>query len=273
MNDDFLNQFRKAPRREFADALYKRINQPMNAPSRFPTIRVMAGAIAVFAVIAGILFLSPSTRAFADAIFRQFGGYVFVQNTPQPNPAKEAGKDGKVVSGPQSTISPEQLATLQAVKQQAAEQAGQDQNTNKQNAIANGSVKPANDAIAAGQLAGFTVLAPAYLPAGYVPNDQPGAWTVSHESDGVMASIVYANPADHGRLVINEQKYQQGGPSTVIDRPEVQDLTVRGQPGAWMPDNGGKSVLAWEENGITYMVVCTSLSRDEALKVAESLGK
>ncbi len=56
-------------------------------------------------------------------------------------------------------------------------------------------------------------------------------------------------------------------------RPEIQDVTVRGQPGAWMPTDGGKNMLAWEENGITYMIVSNKLPEDEVLKVAESLGR
>jgi hypothetical protein len=37
-----------------------------------------------------------------------------------------------------------------------------------------------------------------------------------------------------------------------------------------MPD-GGKSMLAWDQNGITYTIV-SSLPEDEALKATESLG-
>jgi hypothetical protein len=48
---------------------------------------------------------------------------------------------------------------------------------------------------------------------------------------------------------------------------------VRGQPGAWMPTGSGKNTLAWEENSITYMIISNKLSKDEVLKIAESLGK
>jgi uncharacterized protein DUF4367 len=139
--------------------------------------------------------------------------------------------------------------------------------------MANDMAQPANDAAAASQLAGFTVLAPSYLPDGYTAGDQPGAWTVSHEPDGVLASIKYENQAADGILVINEQIYHQQGAPNTVERPEIQDVTVHGQPGVWMPDNGGKSVLAWDENGITYMIVTNTLPKDEMLKVAESLGK
>ena len=59
----------------------------------------------------------------------------------------------------------------------------------------------------------------------------------------------------------------------MLTRPDIQGVTVRGQPGAWMPTGGGKNMLAWEENGLTYMIVSNTLPKGEVLKVAESLGK
>jgi hypothetical protein len=112
-----------------------------------------------------------------------------------------------------------------------------------------------------------------YLPDGYTAYDQPGEWTVSHENDGdgVSATISYNNQAADGHISIIEEMYRQGEPNAVLNRPEKQDVTVRGQPGIWMPA-GGKSVLTWDENGITYRII-TSLPKDEVLKVAKSLGK
>ncbi len=153
-------------------------------------------------------------------------------------------------------------------------------------------IQTANDAAAASQLAGFTVLAPSYLPDGYTVNTQPGPWTVVDDAKASisMASISYDNQAADGHFSITEQKYQQGVHNKVMDSPEKQDVTVRGQPGAWLSfgDNtpavtrtslpgtstgGNKSILAWDENGITYMIDTNTLSKDEVLKVAESLGK
>ena len=240
MNDDFIHQFDppKPPRPEFTAALYQRITQPMKTTTRTRVLRTVAVSFATVAVIAAVLFFSQSARALADSIIRQFGvgGYTFVQGTAQP-----------------PTVSPEQQATLQA--------------------IGKPTVHPANDAAAASQLAGFTVLAPSYLPNGYAADNQPGEWTVSHLDNGVAAIITYHNQAHGDHLMINEQMYRPGEPNTVLNRPEIQDVTVRGQPGAWMPTNGGKNMLAWEENGITYMIVSNTLPKDEVLKVAESLGK
>ncbi len=40
-----------------------------------------------------------------------------------------------------------------------------------------------------------------------------------------------------------------------------------------MPTGGGKNLLAWDENGITYMIISNKLAKDEVPKIAESLGK
>lgn len=239
MSDDFMHQFEppRPPRREFTAALYQRISQPMNTTTRTRVLRLASVSVAMLAVIAAVLFLSPSARAFAESILRQFGvgGYTFVQGDSQP------------------TASPEEEATARAFGKPLLQQA--------------------NDAAAASQLAGFAVLAPSYLPDGYTAQNQPGAWTVSNDYNGMTASIAYHHQADDDHLLITEQMHRPGQPNTVLSRPEIQDVTVRGQAGAWMPTGGGKNTLAWEENGITYMIVSNTLSEEEVLKVAESLGQ
>ncbi len=237
MNDDFLNSLRKEPRAEFAAALRARISNPMQTESRRNSLLSAAVSLAAFGILAAALAFSPSARAFADSILRQFGvgGYIFVQGTAEP------------------TVSPEEQATARAFGKPM--------------------LQPANDAAAASQLAGFTVLAPSYLPAGYTADNQPAEWTVSDEINGMTARIDYHSQAGDDHLMIQELMVRPGQPNTVLDRPEIQQLTVRGQPGAWMPTGGGKNLLAWEENGITYMIVSNTLPNDEVLKIADSLGK
>lgn len=253
MSDDFINQFDKPkpPRPEFTAALYQRITQPMKTTTRTRVLRYFALSFAMVALVATVLFVSTSTRAFADGVIRQFGGYIFVQSTPQP------------------MVSPEQQAALQASKEQAALPPNKEQN--KSNQVASGVVQPANDAAAASQLAGFVVLAPSYLPEGYTAYNQPGAWTVGHQQGDVTAGIKYDNQAVNGFLTIVEDLHQQGEPET-IDQPDIKDVTVRGKPGVWMP-RSAKNTLAWEENGITFTITSNRLSLDEVLKIAESLGK
>ncbi len=209
MSDDFIHQFDPPgpPRPEFTAALYQRITQPMIPTPRTRFLRRVALSFAVLAVIATVLFFSPSVRAFADSIIRQF---------------------------------------------------------QKGNAL----IQTVNDAATASQLAGFTVLSPSYLPDGYSANSQSGEWSVIHENGGVMVVITYHNQAANGDLAITEQK---GEPNTVMNGLEGQHVTVRGQPGTWI--SSGKSILAWDENSLSYMISTNSLPKDEMLKVAESLGK
>ncbi len=214
MSDDFIQQFEqpRPPRPEFSAALYQRITQPMKTTPRTRILRAAALSFAVVAVIAAVLFFSPSVRAFAESVIQQV-----------------TMKKGDVT------------------------------------------IQPANDVAAASQLAGFKVLAPAYLPDGYTAEKQPETWIVSHANDGVMADISYANQAANGHISIVEKMYRSGAPRDTMNGAEKQAVTVRGQPGTWMPA-GGKSNLTWEENGIAYMII-GSLSKNEALKIAVSLGK
>lgn len=77
MNDEFLSRHRKTPRREFATALYERINPPMSTKSKFTSQRfTLAGAIflALFAAFA----LSPGARAAVSNLIREIGGVTFI---------------------------------------------------------------------------------------------------------------------------------------------------------------------------------------------------
>ncbi len=135
-------------------------------------------------------------------------------------------------------------------------------------------IQPANDASTASQLAGFSVLVPSYVPDGYTVNNELGEWTVSKSKDSVMAETSYDNQAADGHLSISEQTNAQGMPDPLLQKlADAQDVTVRGQPGKWMSGSGGKSLLAWNENGLTVMISTNTLPEDEVLKVAESLGQ
>jgi hypothetical protein len=279
MNDDFLYKYRKPPRREFAAALYQKISQGTGGSTPMKTkiraLRVAALALSIVAVITAALFFSPSTRALAQSIMRQFGGYVFVQGTPQPDPSKEEINQKKAMATGENRVkvSSEQEATLTAAKMQMKDQPSEKPITVDKYSKLAGNLAP--DAAAASQITGFTVLAPSYVPAGYTPGDEKnitGGWEIAQVNGGVSAMTRYESQTDKSFFVVEELKYEQGQPTTV-ERPQIVDVTVRGQPGAWMPDDGGKSTLAWDENGITYLIVGNKLTLDEALKVAESLGK
>ncbi len=244
MNDDFLKEFHQAPRPEFAAALYQRINKPMQQQSNSNPVRFAALTLSLLAVLAATLLLSPTLRAQADTLLGQFSAYIFVQATPEPVPQKEAAQ--------------KQLEVQSAPEKQVA-------------------YSFAPDAATASQLAGFTVITPAYVPEGFTPStidNVTGGWRVTSKWGGEAALVNFDNGgADNNFLIIEELKIGQDHPTTV-ERPEIVAVTVRGRPGAWVPDgNGGKSVLVWDENGITYSVISNKLPLEELQKVAESLGK
>ena len=282
MNDDFLYKFRKSPRREFAAALYQRIAKPMKTTARIHTLRYLALTFSLLAIIAGVLFFSPPTRALADGLIRQFGEIIFVQAKDQPTSAD----NGKGQAGQQATLSPEQKDALQQTKIASPSKASSQTERGKKTPGEN-NTPPTLDANAVSQLVGFTVLTPAYLPDGYTAVS--GGWMVNQDDggDAAIAQIngkvglkgvsggafkIYVNDAASSLITVEELKVPQGQ-SRTVNTPNIEDVTVRGQSGAWMPNEHGTSALAWEENGITYMVVGTPISLDEALKVAESLGK
>lgn len=255
MNDDFLHQFQKAPRSEFAASLYERISDPMKSTSRTHSLRSAALAVSMVLLIAAAFLLAPTTRAFAQDLLHQFGAFIFVQAPPEPKPLT-GETSGQQAAG---------LEKKDLVQDQA------EQSPKKPGANENSTASYAQDATAASQLAGFPVLAPAYLPEGYGIESTSAAWTVLHENSEVRASISYGNQDESSFLTVEELKHQPGESKTV-ESQQIVDVTVRGQSGVWVPDHQ-KNLLVWEENGITYLVISNQLSLDEVLKVAESLGK
>jgi hypothetical protein len=243
MNDDFLTKFRKAPRPQFAASLYQRINKPMKTKSKFMTLRFASLTLSLLAVLTATLLFSPTVRALADTIIGQFSAYIFVQGTPVP------------------------------VQQDVAEKKKSEVQSEPNKDIA---YSFALDAAMASQLAGFTVLTPGYVPEGFMPSSidsKIGGWRVTSKWGGQAVLLNFDNQTDNSFLVIEQLKIGQDTPMTV-ERPEIVAVTVRGLPGAWLPDrNDGKSALVWDENGITYSVISNKLPLEELQKVAESLGR
>jgi hypothetical protein len=256
MSDDFLHQFQKAPQREFAASLYERISNPMKITSRTRSLRSAVLAASVVMMIGAAFFLSPASRAFAQDLLHQFGAFIFVQAPPEPKPLTGDASGQQAAGLVKKNLVQDQAEHLQ--KQPGANE--------------NSTASYAQDATAASQLTGFPVLAPAYLPDGYRIEDTSAAWTVLHENGEVRASISYGTQDESSFLTV-EQLIHRPGESKAVESQEIVDVTVQGLPGIWMPDNPRKSMLVWDENGITYLIISNQLSLDEVLKVAESLGK
>lgn len=243
MNDDFLTRYHKAPPPEFAASLHQRIFKDMQTPSKAPFLRYTAFGFSVLAVLAFATFFFPSARAFAQGLLDQIGGYVFTQGPlPAPDPNRLPGPLSVVrVHGGSVSIQ-----TL-------------------------GDVPTAKDAAAATILAGFDVLAPSYVPAGYTAM---GGWYVTSDS-GTVVTNGYHDATNHFFL-INQWKVDNGAVRRYA-KDQLVNVTVRGQPGLWLPDGSGgegqKNALVWAENGITYSLITDAVPLDDLLKVAQSLGK
>lgn len=79
-DDEYLYQFRQAPRREFSEALYQRLTRPQKP--RFNSVLSYTIGISSLMIILGVgLLVLPPTRAFAQYLVHQLGN-LFITNQP-----------------------------------------------------------------------------------------------------------------------------------------------------------------------------------------------
>ncbi len=97
MNDDFLSQFREAPREEFARTLYARL-AAQRAPASprqtgFARWRMAFAVAALCVMLAATLAAVPATRAAVVRVLRELGGLIFqeMNRLPVQGPAVEGG--------------------------------------------------------------------------------------------------------------------------------------------------------------------------------------
>ena len=253
MNDDnFLTQQRKSPRREFATELYQRINKPMSKQSAFNFFQGRRPALAFSALallLVATLLFSPAVRTFAGDQLRQISAFLF-------RPAS-----GTVSVGPQPTVPAPVASTIQQ----------------------------ADSPDQASELAGFTVLAPAYLPDSY---SLQGSWSVYHQENVIYVVAAYA--AENGRhfLIMNQTRFEEEAlfEQGYADNETVSDVMIGGHNGVFIsgrlmaypdrpattndeqPDLVPTNWLIWEVNGITYSLFGDSLEQSELIRIAESLN-
>jgi len=254
MNDEFLTQFRKPPRREFTDELYQRINKPMikQSPSSQFLMRRTALAFGAFALlICATLLISPSARAFAGTQIRQIGAILL------------RADDGSL-----SEIAATAQPTIPAPPENTA--------------------RTADDAAEATSLAGFKVMAPGYLPEGY---SLQKAWSIDHRDSGVYVVTTYGERVDRHFLIMNqtlfaddasfEQRYAENETVTNVLIGPTKGVFISGRlmthPDQTAATDGERSDLLptnwliWENNGITYTLFGDDVSQDEMVRMAKSL--
>ena len=242
MNDDFLTKFRKPPRPEFVASLYQRINKPTQTKTSPQIVRFATLTLSLFIVLTMTLILSSSVRAFTQSLLRQIGGYTFTQGVPQPIDASQLPASINIVVT--STSISIELTSESIVT---------------------------NDHVSAGNLAGFTVLTPLYLPFGYIPME--GGWRITPENSSTAVTNGYFDRTKN-YFFITQWKVGDGDTTKTFTREEIVDVIVRDQNGVWLPNasaNSTSAALVWADNGITYSIIGKALTLDEMLKVAESL--
>lgn len=255
MNDDFLTSMRRPPRREFANELYERISEPMTERRPIYSVtlqRVVLGGAALAALLFLTLLVSPAARTFADEQFRQIGALIFRQEALDP--ATQATVQ-PTMPAPGDTDRPETTSLLDD----------------------------------ASRLAGFRVLAPAYLPQGYLVKN---VWSIDRRESGTYVVSSYRNETTDRFLLLNQILYAPGASfdQTIGDMEQISDVSVNGNEAVWivgrqmtdptdhtvdlqeMPTLYATNWLIWQAGDITYMLMGNDLDQGEMIRIAESIG-
>ncbi len=114
----------------------------------------------------------------------------------------------------------------------------------------------------------FSLRQPDYLPAGYVFREAivpPLDWAILFY-EGPGGDIVLA------QMPVGEQSSGEAGRftsvkvGTLTDKP-IESVTLNGQSAGWAEGFG----LIWEAESVSYILGSVNLSRDETIRIAESL--
>lgn len=244
-NDEtFFQQFHKAPRQEFADALYQRINKPMNAQKtntnfRRPALTFAAAA----ALLLAIVFAIPTTRASALNLARQIGSYLVVQSPPPNYQATAVPFDGAAEIVHAQTAEEAAEAAGFAVRIPTALPDGYAQKDGF-------SVSPNGDGKTV--VFSFTSADGKFLHFNQHRYAQGDAFTDYVAGQETLADVTVRGAKGvwiTGRLMTDPTRPQEGD-------------TVNLRPTSW---------LIWEENGVVIIMMSDGLSLEAALSVAESM--
>lgn len=259
MNDDFLTRLRKPPRREFSDELYRRINKPMSEQHlRYDLLLFRRAALAI-GILGLLIFLtllmSPAARAFANEQFRQIGALIFRQIEFDPEASEAAVTSQPTIPAPGDATPPQNATLLED----------------------------------ASRLAGFTVLAPSYIPEGYQVDN---VWSIDRRESGIYVVSSFRHDAKDQFLLLNQIEYAPGASfeEYLGDNEQLYDVSVRGAQGVWItgrlmtdptdhtvemqtePTLHPTNLLLWQEGDITYALFGNGLSLSEMIRIAESLA-
>jgi len=208
-------------------------------------------AIAALIITVSMVAFVPSARAWAQDVLTQFGALIITDSPTWPERVINTPPAPTPVGQPTATPIAGPLPIL--------------------------TIEEASD------VAGFQVLSPEYLPAGYRIADR-GAYV---EEARVFATTSWATEGGEERVYISQVRYVSGHSEEEFPVGDAltMDVTVRGLPGLWVEgaklgirsDNRGGSelygvnFLIWEEGDDLFRLTSDELALAEMLKIAESL--
>lgn len=234
--------------------------RPMNTRQGVPRLRwrVALGVAIMLLLLAAAIALYPPSRAWAQGILGRLGPFFFT-NAPTLSELALTATPTPWPTSPTVTATGESL-NMQRVQVMTAEEAR--------------------------ALAGYAMLDPGYLPEEYESYSFE-VW-LSQGPQALEVDQTYGNGPD---VLIIRQIYLPDGGNGVSEFPVgdavVEEVTVRGQPGVWVEEtNLGQhqnedgtavltkwSMLMWQEGDFLFWIYTNALSKEEALKVAESLSE
>ena len=151
-------------------------------------------------LLSATLLISPAARAFAGEQFRQIGALIFRQLDPdQALLEAEAASPVPTVPAPGDTTPPQQTSLLED----------------------------------ASRLAGFSVVAPGYLPEGY---EVDTVWSIDRRESGIYVVSSFRDAAKQQFLLLNQIRYAPGASfeQTLGGNETLSDVEVRGTAGLWI---------------------------------------
>jgi hypothetical protein len=255
MNNQFLSSFQEAPRPEFAESLYAKINIPIKTQS-MPLRRFTLGFALAALALALMFVFSPSARAYAQEIIYQIGR-LFISH--EPTYAEQFEK--KINSGtPTATADPKAVP----LQWQAP---------------------PLLSVAEASAQAGLPISEIADLPEGM---NIATRFVTLQDENNPFTQVTTTYNYGASSIVLSQTLYKPDAASQKLPVGEsaVTQVTVQGANGLWIEnmrlstyvdDNNlvalkFASVLIWEKDGFEYWLQSTpGLSLDEMLNMANSV--
>ncbi len=122
----------------------------------------------------------------------------------------------------------------------------------------------------AGERVSFKILTPEYLPEGYAFNNSMVCNNSEFSSDQVFETVELVYTKEKARIALTETVYENQSSDTK-DRDEGEDININGIEGKYISIMDTK-MLTWKLGNVD-LILCTSLKKDEMLKIAESISE